>query len=454
MNKPRRIFLEASQTLTTNKDLTTGIQRVVRHLLHCALSEHHDDLTIEPVVFDIDCFRKIDSRTFDALKRSPTLLTSTGSSPQPTFVDKLTTSIMKTRWLHRLLKPVWHFYQSIRQSTLKRMHYFKDKKNEIQLEAGDLLILCDNTWNADILNYLYQHNPKSSGYHLIVLLYDLIPLTHPHLVDSRITDQFKTWLDKMMEIATGFIAISRTAESTLQDYAHQQSKTLLSDSIHLSGQLDSPVKDDVKFHNTELNEVFSRQIPTFLIVGTIDPRKNQLFALRAFHQLWEQGHQAQLLIIGRAGFQCDQIIHSIEQHPEFQKRLFLFHHINDEELNYCYQKIDGLIWPSLIEGFGLPIVEAIQKHKVVFVSDIPIHREVGRNYCRYFSLEQPDQLVEELILYLNQDETYINAFEKPGSFLTWSQVTEDLLERAIKFTDDRQTLTRPHPKAMWTDESR
>ena len=101
---------------------------------------------------------------------------------------------------------------------------------------------------------------------------------------------------------------------------------------------------------------------------------------------------ASLCIVGRIGWLCEELVSRIVRHPQYNRSLFMFNDLSDAELEYCYQHAKGLIFPSHAEGFGLPVVEALQHGLHVLVSDIPIHREVGREFCTYFDPQSPAAL--------------------------------------------------------------
>ena len=74
----------------------------------------------------------------------------------------------------------------------------------------------------------------------------------------------------------------------------------------------------------------------------------------------------------------------------------MFNDIDDEELIYCYKNAKMLVFPSIVEGFGLPIVESLHFGLHVLASDTPIHREVGGDRVEYFSLNNPMELSQKI----------------------------------------------------------
>ncbi len=92
-------------------------------------------------------------------------------------------------------------------------------------------------------------------------------------------------------------------------------------------------------------------------MAAFDPRKNHRYLLDAFDLLWQRipdpSARPKLCLVGRVGGRCHEIIERIKHHPLLNRNLFAFHDLNDAELQYCYQQCRGVIFPSIVEGFGL-----------------------------------------------------------------------------------------------------
>lgn len=122
----------------------------------------------------------------------------------------------------------------------------------------------------------------------------------------------------------------------------------------------------------------------FLMVGTIEPRKDHSLVLDTFEQLWTQGSGDKLCIIGKPGWNTEAFMLRLRTHPESGTRLLLLDHATDEILQEAYQRSDALIQASAGEGFGLPLIEAGQHGKPILCSDIPVFHEVGGSHALYF----------------------------------------------------------------------
>jgi glycosyltransferase involved in cell wall biosynthesis len=128
--------------------------------------------------------------------------------------------------------------------------------------------------------------------------------------------------------------------------------------------------------------------PFLLCVAQHRPNKNLLLLLRIFRQLllkkWLHP-RTRLVIVGMQGPHT-RAIRNYLAFNRLQKQVVLMAGLSDEELQWCYRNCDLLIAPSLVEGFGLPVAEALVAGCRVVCSDIPAFREVGGDWCKYVPL--------------------------------------------------------------------
>jgi O-antigen biosynthesis alpha-1,2-rhamnosyltransferase len=293
---------------------------------------------------------------------------------------------------------------------------------ELKADAGDVLILLDSSWHADIFSLVDQL--KAEGIVIVSVIYDLIPLTHPRYCHRGLVPIFQHWLKWVARTADGFMAISQTIRDQMQSYVHQNVREAKSghqwfDYFYLGAELDL-IKNDAAIRQ-ELESAFicGTGHGVYLMVGTIEPRKNYGFLLDAFELLWQKGKPVVLCMAGKVGWRCEEIVTRVKNHREYNKRLFMFNDLSDKELEYCYRFSRSLVYPSYIEGFGLPLVEAMQRGLPVMASNIPVFREVGGDFVAYFDPDQP-QTLASLILDYEQKGIFPAAKNLSGwSWLTW-----------------------------------
>lgn len=160
----------------------------------------------------------------------------------------------------------------------------------------------------------------------------------------------------------------------------------------------------------------------FLFVGSIKPHKNLKNALIGFKELKNKNYQ--FIIVGKKeGFITgDREVFNIVSQINSEKETVLFTgNINDQELYSWYKGASALIMPSYYEGFGLPIVEAMHFNIPIIASDIPVLREIGKDYISYFNPYDPDS-IKNAMAHIIQDSTPI----KYPQWRTWAETAKDI----------------------------
>jgi len=128
--------------------------------------------------------------------------------------------------------------------------------------------------------------------------------------------------------------------------------------------------------------------PYFLFVGSLDPRKNLLFLLKAFHEAAPEGIDLVVVGAGHASFAVNA---EIEKYRKFPNITFTGY-VSDAQLRSFYAGAIALVNPSLYEGFGLPVAEALSMNTPVLASAIEAFEEVGGTDVVYFSPTKIDDL--------------------------------------------------------------
>ncbi|PHI20301.1 hypothetical protein CEQ90_08940 [Lewinellaceae bacterium SD302] len=141
-------------------------------------------------------------------------------------------------------------------------------------------------------------------------------------------------------------------------------------------------------------EAHGIQHPYFLYVGTIEPRKNLLQLLEAYQQFREGGVAKTLLVlVGQIGWKSKAFDEALSAHP-FREDIILTGYIKKEFLPQAYYHALSLIYPSVYEGFGFPIAEAMACGGAVICPDNSSLPEVGGELARYYSTYDTRELSE------------------------------------------------------------
>ncbi|MHC8316988.1 glycosyltransferase family 4 protein [Pseudomonas sp. LB3P31] len=300
----------------------------------------------------------------------------------------------------------------------------------LQHRAGDQLVLLDSSWHANFFPLAEQL--KRDGVGIVSVIYDLIPLTHPQFCDAGLVKVFNEWFDWIARTADGYVAISTTIrdqvrEEMLRRVGPAQVAQRWFDYFHLGSELD--LSDARSAVDQGLLDMFKTPEPVFLMVSTIEPRKNHAYLLDAFERAWASGSRARLCIVGKIGWKCEALVERIRKHPELNRRLFMFNGLSDKSLEHAYSHATSLVFPSYVEGFGLPLVEAMQRGLPAMASDIPIFREIGGDYMAYFDLAEPQSLAD-LVIGMEANGEFPAALSLDDwRWLSWREASAQLVER-------------------------
>ncbi|MBF0677165.1 glycosyltransferase family 1 protein [Pseudomonas sp.] len=421
-------FLIECTYVYEHPEVNSGIQRVVRNIIG-QLDNQHTEVECIPVMMS-------GGQIYQVLSLAP-LTVEHGLTQRQAWIVKLDHLRNRYWWWHSRLERLWPFRSS---KTARRLLYWPCKvasllitlplrgllqinRNSppapqravpLQAQAGDQLILLDSSWHADF--FPMAERLKSQGVGIISVVYDLIPLTHPQFCDAGLVKVFDRWFDWIAETADGFMAISKTisqqVEAEIQRrLGNEEAAKRWHGHFHLGSELD--LLRQGQRVNADLLSMFRDPAPVYLMVSTIEPRKNHAYLLDAFDLLWANGSEARLCIIGKVGWKCEALIARIKQHPLLNTQLFMFNQINDKGLEYAYAHARALVFPSHVEGFGLPLVEAMQRGLPVMASDIPVFREVGGDFMAYFDLATPKSLADQVM-----------QFESSGKFPSLKSVSD------------------------------
>jgi glycosyltransferase involved in cell wall biosynthesis len=146
--------------------------------------------------------------------------------------------------------------------------------------------------------------------------------------------------------------------------------------------------------------------PFLLCVAQHRSNKNIPLLLRTFDRLLQRREidsRTKLLVIGIAGPESRRI-HRLVSTLRLDARVHFLEGLSEPELQWCYGRCEALVTPSITEGFGLPVAEALLAGCRVVCSDIPAFREVGGDHCCFVDLrgDAEQALAEAIVTTLQQ----------------------------------------------------
>ena len=230
---------------------------------------------------------------------------------------------------------------------------------------------------------------RRSGGRLWFVLHDILPLSHPHWFTHASGVKYRRWLRVCAALAEGFLCVSPVVAGQLGGVlrgrygltdAPPVATIMLGSNITAQDRVFDPAALPVSAGLTAAT--FARAA---LVVGTLEPRKGHADVLDAFDRLWAAGHEIPLVLIGRPGWNTEALQQRIRRHPRHAQLLFWLDAVDDAGLRAAYSQCRVAIVPSLAEGYGLPLDEALALGAPVLARDIAVFRRHGADDIRFFA---------------------------------------------------------------------
>jgi alpha-1,3-rhamnosyl/mannosyltransferase len=227
---------------------------------------------------------------------------------------------------------------------------------------------------VDLIHATDHYIPKCSTVPVVATLMDAIPLSHPHWLRSEFRSLKNALWIRAAQWADAVITISEYSKSELTRWAGIPSDRITVIPLGVSNRWYQQVPE------AELARVKSAYaLPDrfFVSLGTLQPRKNVGGTISA-HRALDAATRAKapLLIIGRAGWKCEDVVASIDSETSSGTVRWL-QHVPDADLLPILKSATGLVFPSLAEGFGLPVLEAFAAGVPVITSNTTSLPEVA-----------------------------------------------------------------------------
>lgn len=274
------------------------------------------------------------------------------------------------------------------------------------------------------------------GIKINFVVYDILPILKPEWWPAHIGNIHEEWLKTIIMYSDQICCISKAVKDDVEQYIAQHKDSIqkkpLVNWFHLGADIEnSSPSTGMPIDADDVLQLIQAK-PSFLMVGTIEPRKGHKPVIEAFEKLWEDGLDINLVIVGKEGWLVETLIKRLRNHPELNKRLFWLDGISDEYLEKVYRVSTCLIAASEGEGFGLPLIEAAQHKLPIIARDLPIFREVAGKYAYYFqnnnnSLSMSNSVKKWLELY--RFNKHPKSDDIPS--LTWKESTKILVNKIV-----------------------
>ena len=393
---PDRILIDCTET--TLSGLSTGVQRVVRNIVDRSdLMAQYTGVPCLPVIAIGEKFYPLSS--FPSLREARVLQSGILESGKSLyhFIDSFLSRIffqripedlkedrLKKKGIFRLSLRGWVKKEG-RNAVLRLSNCSLMVREGTPVNPGrrDLLLMPDMFWGLpDPLRAARAFWKKGGA--IVPVIHDLIPVHFPQYSHEGTAYEFRKTLPEIVGIAIGILTVSKSMQKEIEDYLSKlfPERSLPTECFYLGADM---LKNNRRVESVRVEiRSFSSGDDLYLMVGTIQPHKGYQVVLQAFERMWGSGFTGKLCIVGRVGGNGYDLMKSLRASRWYGEKLIVYHNANDSELDHLYRYTKGLIMASYAEGFGLPLVEAMEYGVPVVASDLPVFREVGGDYPDYF----------------------------------------------------------------------
>jgi glycosyltransferase involved in cell wall biosynthesis len=217
----------------------------------------------------------------------------------------------------------------------------------------------------------YVEWTRTAGVRPIYMIHDLIPITHPEYCRAGEAERHALRVRNMLATATGIIGNSEATLASLSAFANDVSMTP-------PAMIPATLGTDKE--GVSAGDAPTPERATYVMLGTIEARKNHLLMLQIWARLArELGPSApRLLVIGQRGWECEQVFDLLDRSAVLRDTVVEIGTCSDAELDGHLRGARALLFPTLIEGYGLPLIEALAVGTPVIASDLPVFHEVGQ----------------------------------------------------------------------------
>jgi glycosyltransferase involved in cell wall biosynthesis/Tfp pilus assembly protein PilF len=322
-------------------------------------------------------------------------------------------------------------------------------------DRSHLVNLGTSWWQLNYFLFVRRAKAKH-GIRYIPFVHDLIPIMTPEHCVRELTQNFISWAIGVFDHADYFLVNSEATKRDLLKVAGILGHVVNPDDVAVI-RLDADFRkpETRRLNRNNLGKWGLDEEPFVLFVSTVESRKGHIVALDAWLELIHRHgvrRTPRLVCVGNNGWLNDAVYQRLAQNDELAKRVTMLSHLSDEELALLYRSCRFTIYPSLYEGWGLPITESLCYGKPVVAADSSSLPEAGGEFAVFVRAGSPLELadaVEKMSFdtdYRASIETKIVSEFRPR---TWHDVAHQIDDEIIRLVGEesgRQAYRAPRVK--------
>lgn len=319
----------------------------------------------------------------------------------------------------------------------------------IAAEPGDILAILGGAWVIPNFTFCVERATHEKGLRLALLIYDIIAVRQSEWFNERLAKAFRTWFDRTLPLADVILTISAATARDVSEYARSAELGLRA--IPTPIPIGTSFKKNAADQPSANREISSRLPPAnsyVLFVSTIEVRKNHALLVSVWRRLLEDMPTESvptLVFAGRVGWLVSDLMEQLHASRFLDGKIIHIDSPTDQELEALYDGCLFTLFPSLYEGWGLPVTESHAFGRPCIISNTSSLPEAGGSLARYIDPENATdayRVIRETI----EDHAGLRAWRdrvrrefKP---VEWSESARAVL-KALDATEDASNVTKP-----------
>ena len=312
----------------------------------------------------------------------------------------------------------------------------------LEFRPRDVYVSVGGDWDDKDLRFLYKYK-RLHGFSVMGMCYDVIPVKFPHLTLENTAKVFPQYLVDLAWVADHILCISTCTERDFLEFlgsvGAQQPSTSVIKLGNTLGRSDATGGSFIREAERKYSEVSTmvdkfRRVPFVLFVSTIEKRKNHELLYRVWVRLIEAGCEVpQLVLVGMRGWGVDELLADLLRDRRVRDRIHVLHHISDAELAFLYDHCLYTLYPSLYEGWGLPVVESLAFGKFCLCSNTGSLMEAGSGFSEYLDPWDVNAWADRVRYFIDNPQEIQERNRKVALLFTaqsWKETSRTIVHRA------------------------
>ncbi len=280
--------------------------------------------------------------------------------------------------------------------------------DRIFLERGDMIFAPGHDWDY-LEHFAHLCNYAENGIRLAVLFYDIIPIKFPFTYTNEFVARFESWLQRALSLATICFTISLSTRSDLLVYVSKLGLSIPDIDVLRIG-------DNIPTDTDSISERVSDKLKEryILSVGTIEYRKNHIILLNAYRYMIQtlKIDMPKLIIAGRQGLYDANVHLQVEGDTLLQGKVAILSGLNDSDLGALYKSALFTVYPSIYEGWGLPVAESLCYGIPCITSRSSSMLEIAPNLTPFADPLMTNEWVDSMRLWIEHPDQLTKVQEK------------------------------------------